>query len=115
MNRERIQRLEKEYLVGYPMRNARTVQPYVYRSANDVDCENLPFPPITDKLLAEGWEKVETWFVDASGFGRESEPALTQGAFVRQLRAYIARNPDHGFGISGVGQFQVYVSAYWRV
>ncbi len=113
MNRERIRHLEDEYLAEHPGTEG-TVQPFTYRSAEDVDCENLPFPIITDKLLAEGWEEAETWFVDSSGFGREGEPALTQGAFVERLRAYIRLQPEHGFGISSVGQFQVYVSAYRR-
>ena len=114
MNRERIQQLEEEYLEEHPG-TAGTVEPYVYP-----DCVpgegGFPFPLITDHLLSDEWEETEKqWFVDSSGVGHEDEPALTSDQFLSELRQYIRENPDHGFGLSGVGQFQVYVSAYRRI
>lgn len=114
MNRERIAKLEADYLVENP---PGLVEPLVF---NDPTClENdggrFPFPIITESLLIDGWEPTgKDWFVDSSGFGQESESALTAGQFRAELLAYLREHPDHGFGITGVGQFQVYVSAFRR-
>ena len=50
-------------------------------------------------------------FVDASGFGNEREPALTQAEF----KAYCNANPALYFGIVEVGQFQVVIGVYERI
>lgn len=119
MNRERIATLEKEYLEEHPG-CAGTVVPYVYYDLDELNPERaadgFPFPIITDVLLAGDWEPTDqTWFVDSSGFGRAGEPALTVDQFRRELIDYVYQNPEHGFGLSGVGPFQVYVTAYRRV
>lgn len=116
MNREMIADLEAEYLEKHPG-TAGTVKPFVYDKPEDViDNKQFPFPIITDLLLDEDWEEVgKTWFVDSSGYGSPGEPALTGEAFEQELLKYVRLNPDHGFGLSGVGQFQVYVSAYRRI
>jgi hypothetical protein len=60
-----------------------------------------------------GWEKMEkTWFIDKTGVGLESEPALTWRQFRRQLSQYVADNPSHGFGIVEEGEFQCVVAAF---
>ena len=116
MNRERIAELEKEYLEEHPG-TAATVEPYVPENPEDFRTEsNLPFPIITDMLLSDEWEETDqSWFVDSSGFGRAGEPALTMKQFRKALLAYAQEHPDHGYGLSDVGQFQVYVSAYRRI
>lgn len=115
MNRERIAQLEDEYLAEH---EAGTVEPFVFDDLTDLENGQggYPFPIITDNLLSDDWEETDqVWFVDASGFGSEREPALTAEAFRKQLLEYLRQHPDHGFGLSGVGQFQVYVSAYRRI
>lgn len=47
-------------------------------------------------------------FVDTSGFGTKSEPALTADEFVE----LVAANPLLGWAIAEVGQFQAVVGAY---
>ena len=63
-----------------------------------------------------GWEEVgKEWFVDHSGFGQEEELALTFDQFMDELRQYVLDNPTHGYGITDVGQFQLWVTAYRQV
>lgn len=115
MNRERIATLENEYLEEHPG-TAGTVKPYVPENPEDFrSASDLPFPVLTDMLLSEEWEETDqTWFVDSSGFGSEGEAALTMKQFRKALVAYALEHPEHGYGLSGVGQFQVHVTAYRR-
>lgn len=68
----------------------------------------IPFPFI-GSYVPKGWREVERYFVDASGFGREGEPALTVRQFVEKLE------PDYGYAITEAGQFQVYVGKFEKV
>ena len=108
MNEERIEMLTRD--------TTGTVEPYVYDNLDDVTrLSSYPFPLITDRLLSDEWEVTgQTWFVDSSGFGSESGAADTTEAFQEKLADYVDEFPEHGFGVSGVGQFQVYVTAYRR-
>jgi hypothetical protein len=54
----------------------------------------------------EGFELVESHFVDSSGFGAEDEPALTFGQFIGKL------NTKNGYAITEVGQFQIYIGEF---
>ena len=87
--------------------------PYVPYDADEVDYWP-PFPlPDLGYLQPDGWERTEqTWLVDDTGHGYESEPALTGKQFKQELRDYIAANPGHGFAITERGEFQVVVSAF---
>ena len=116
MNRERTAELEESYLAEHL---PGTVEPFVFDEQSIEELKQggtFPFPVITDALLSDEWEETdELWFVDSSGFGSPDEPALTAGAFRKRIIKYVREHPDHGFGLSGVGQFQVYVSAYRRI
>ena len=117
MNRERIAELEDAYIMNNP-HIVHTVEPYIFDDPEDVlnHDNKMPFPVITDLLLDDNWQETDNeWFVDSSGCGSHSEPALTIPRFRRILYQYIQAHPDHGFGLSGVGQFQVYVRAYKRI
>ena len=97
-----------------------SIEPYVFADLTGLESGegDFPFPDLTDYLALDGsrWEQAEgEWFVDISGFGRTDEPALTMDQFRSELLAYVREHPDHGFGLSGIGQFQAYVSAYKRV
>jgi hypothetical protein len=50
--------------------------------------------------------------VDKTGWGAPWEPALTWDGLKRQLQAYVAENPGHGFAITEEGQFQLYITAF---
>jgi len=59
---------------------------------------------------------IETYFVDSSGLGSPSEPALTFNAFkliiTRLLTVANIHNERLFCALTGVGQFQVYVSIF---
>jgi hypothetical protein len=67
----------------------------------------LPFPFIGDRN-PRGYKKLKEFFVDSSGFGLESEPALTVRSFVDKLQA------NRAYAITEVGQFQVYVAEFLK-
>lgn len=86
--------------------------PYVPYSPEEVDrWARFPFPFI-GSYVPDGWEKVEEWFCDSSGFGTDDEPALSVRRFKEVLKAYIRENPGHGFAVVEAGEFQVYVASF---
>lgn len=66
-----------------------------------------------------GWERVDgedaLWFVDKTGLGKRSEPALTVADFINLAADYVDANPGVGIAVCEEGPFQVYVGAYRRV
>lgn len=55
-----------------------------------------------------GWSIQEHRMVDSSGFGLESEPALT----LNGLKRWVAEHVGDGFGIVEAGQFQVVIGRF---
>lgn len=89
-------------------------EPYVVYDEQEVEStSSWPFPFIGHYEPA-GWEKLDELFVDSSGFGSESEPALTQRAFRAKLLEYVKASETYGFAITEVGQFQCYVGVFKR-
>jgi len=68
----------------------------------------LPFP-FLGSHIPKGWERTSEFFVDASGFGADYEPALTIKQFVSQIKE------NYGYAITEAGQFQVYIAEYRKV
>lgn len=65
---------------------------------------------------ASGKKIVNTYFVDSSGFGRSGEPAMTHDHFMAVVADLVHK---HGKGnlfscLTGIGQFQVYVTILRR-
>ena len=60
--------------------------------------------------------EIDTFFVDSSGCGAEDEPALTFKAFLRKLKAVLDEHEGENVYaiLSGVGQFQVYITLFVR-
>lgn len=56
-----------------------------------------------------GYEKTGDFFVDNSGFGSNTESALTFDSFLSKVKA------GYYYGIKEVGQFQVYISEFKKV
>lgn len=56
-----------------------------------------------------GYKLVDTYFVDNSGFGSESELALTFNRFLTKVKA------GYFYGIREAGQFQVYIGEYKKI
>jgi len=65
--------------------------------------------PLIGDYTPEGWQEVETLFVDISGFGSPGEPALTQEQFLSRVKA------GFGYGLGECGQFQGYVRVFERI
>jgi len=58
-------------------------------------------------------KETHTFFVDSSGFGRSSEPALTVDQFTAEVQDLIDSTDNRLVScLSGVGQFQVYCTIY---
>ena len=70
------------------------------------DKEDIRHIPNIGNHTPDGWELVETHFVDSSGFGAPGEPALTFDQFQNKLVM------GHGYAIVAEGQFQVYVGEF---
>ena len=87
----------------------KDLRPYVVERE---DLEDQAFPPFPFPSLGdhrpEGWELIESHFVDSSGFGRPGESALTVEAFVKKLK------PGMGYAIIEEGQFQLHVGEFKR-
>lgn len=71
----------------------------------------LPFPHLGDYVPA-GWRQTERepLFVDASGEGRESEPAMTIRALICDGHLTVGK----AYAIVEVGQFQLYLGEFER-
>lgn len=59
-----------------------------------------------------GYELVKELFVDSSGFGSESEPALTKTAFQNELESLLQEHGTLTAKITGAGMFQVYIGLF---
>lgn len=83
--------------------------------------------PFLGDYLPKGYERVsaktleqldpkarhyETLFVDTTGWGSESEPALTLRGFAKAIRAL---GPGYGYAIYDRGQFQANIDIYREV
>ena len=75
--------------------------------------EQFPFPNLGH--IPNGWEQTESFWIDKTGLGRSSEPALTIDEFRSLLYDHVADNPDDSFAITEEGQFQLVVSALRRI
>ena len=90
-------------------------EPFVYFNEDEVDLlQRFPFPFLGD-YVPDGWELVETFFVDTSGFGTDHEPALSERQFREVLKDTIATHRHQGWAITEAGQFQAYVGQYRQV
>jgi hypothetical protein len=67
---------------------------------------SLPFPNLGD-FVSKGWTKEEDFFVDSTGWGSETEPALT-------IRALVMEKLEVGkaYAITECGEFQLYISSF---
>ena len=80
--------------------------PYIAKFDGDEGVRAMPF---LGDYIPKGYKIVNIFFVDSSGFGSESEMALTLGQFLNKVRA------GFGYAIKESGQFQVYINEYMEV
>ncbi len=71
----------------------------------DGDIVIADIPNLGD-YVPKGWELVEEYFVDSSGFGSTDAPALTVDQFKAKTKA------GFGYAIIEEGQFQLYVGEF---
>jgi hypothetical protein len=80
------------------------LKPYIAKLDGDKDVFKMPF---MGYYLPKGFKITENkYFVDNSGFGSESELALTANQFLTKVKQGLA------YGIYEAGQFQVYIQEY---
>jgi hypothetical protein len=107
-----IKRMQKDYAVRAAQKK---LEPFVLWDAEEVDLmPPFPFPVLGDHR-PDGWELVEEWFCDSSGFGTDDEPALSSRQLKDKLKEYTRKPGTYGFGVTSVGQFQVYLGVFTRV
>ena len=76
------------------------------------DVFNSPKKSI-DTLKLQGYELVKEFFVDNSGWGSESEPALTINRFINELSELLKDYPQGLYSfITDCGQFQIYIGCF---
>ena len=69
----------------------------------------FPFPVLGD-YIPPNYERVDSLFVDSSGLGKRTEPALTIDELCDYIELYLDEN--RSYAIRDVGQFQVYVNVF---
>lgn len=67
------------------------------------------------EFASEDFEEVETLFCDSSGFGNSGERAMTQEQATNRTNDLIEEHGELYAGLTGIGQFQVYVSLYKKI
>ena len=82
----------------------------LYRAVKDGDenvfkCGKI----IGDKNIPIGYKITEVFFVDNSGCGTRGEMALVASDFLSKVKI------GHYYAITGIGQFQVYVTEYEKI
>ena len=80
--------------------------PYVAKSNGDKNVFGCDY---IGNYIPDGWEVSQKFFVDASGWGRENEMALTPGIFLRKVKKGL------GYAITEKGQFQVYITEFKKI
>lgn len=72
------------------------------------DGQRLQHIPSLGDYRPKGWTLIDALFVDSSGFGDSSEPALTIDQFYNKVKA------GFGYAVIEAGQFQVYIGVFER-
>jgi len=65
-------------------------------------------------IATDEFEEVDTFFCDSSGFGSSSERAMTEQQATDATNELLEEHGELFAGITGIGQFQVYVTLYKR-
>jgi hypothetical protein len=97
----------------------RNKKPYAIFDEAEVDGyvngATVPFPNL-GSYMPPGFRLVESLFVDKSGMGLESEPAMTHAAFFRRLRHdVVEKGNPYFYAIVEEGPFQVYIGVFESV
>lgn len=85
--------------------------PYVPYDVAEVQGERFSIP-FLGTYVPKGWKKVDSWFCDSSGFGREGEAALTIDQMKAKIIANLEDKATYGYAITEQGQFQCFITVY---
>ena len=94
---------------------AKRLKPFRLVGVEQIDdMPPFPFPNLGDEAdqMDEEYERVDSLFVDSSGFGSPSEPALTATQLEAKLRELFAAHGELLLAIESVGQFQLHVGVW---
>lgn len=98
-----LEQIEYENKQAEDIAKAYSKQPYVAVVDADTYVRSSPF---IGNYKPIGWKQIDVHFVDNSGFGSPSEPALTFEQFVSKVKK------GHGYAIIETGQFQVHIAEF---
>ena len=91
-------------------------EPYHLTSVDELDnFPPYPFPNVGSYAdnYDEEYERVDSLFVDSTGWGSEGEPALTQSQFKARLKELLEEYSDGIYlAIESTGQFQVHIGVW---
>lgn len=91
------------------------LEPFLLSSADQIDeMPPFPFPNMGDESdrLDKEYERIDSLFCDASGFGSPSEPAFTAEQLRSKLRRLVEEHGEVLLAIESEGEFQVYVGVW---
>ena len=78
----------------------------MFQAEKDGDKNMFQDTKMFDLDDSDGFEQIDSHFVDSSGWGKKGEPALTVDEFLKKVKA------GRFYAITGIGQFQVHVGEY---
>lgn len=87
-------------------RKAKGQKPYVAKT--DGDKGVFGCPNFGDRR-PKSWHMENQYFVDNTGFGRDTELAMTAEQFLKKVKA------GRGYAVISQGQFQVYIGEFVKV
>lgn len=82
------------------------MKPYLFKSKEDITIDKIRKLPVVSGTEINGYEYIQNYFVDSSGFGQEDECALTFPTFIKQIKV------GYAYGITSYGQFQVNIGEF---
>jgi hypothetical protein len=72
-------------------------------------------PDIEDLKEPKNCVEIDTLFCDSSGFGSPNERALTAKQAIDKVKQLLNKHGTLYSGLTGIGQFQVYVTLYKKI
>lgn len=105
MDLQTIARLSREQGMRASKKHKK---PYLFEEEDRKHFPPFPFSNIGD-YRPIGWELVNQYFVDKSGFGSDDEPALTIERLIKKLKAGM------GYAIIEEGEFQLYIGEFKKL
>ena len=85
---------------------------FLLRDANDLEGMRIREIGTHEEWMDEHFRRLDTLFVDSSGFGRSGEGALTMEEFKAKLTQMVEEHGALYLGTTEMGQFQVHVGVW---